>query len=50
MSTLWPALVEIETARPEDGDKLAASPIYRAAYAKDEFPSLGHETLLDMFE
>ena len=50
VSSSWPALVEVEPARPAQGDRPFASPVYRPVFAKEGAPSLGHENLLDMFE
>ncbi|PNW73635.1 hypothetical protein CHLRE_13g566650v5 [Chlamydomonas reinhardtii] len=43
-------LVEVEPARPANGDKPSASPVYRSVYAKDGFPTADFKTLFEMFE
>ena len=50
VSSAWPALLELEPARPATLDRPAASPVYRPVYAKEGPPGLVQETLLDMFE
>ncbi len=49
-SAQWPALVEVEPARPADAHRPASSAVFKPAYAKDGAPSLGYTTLLEMFE
>ncbi len=43
-------LTEIEPARPAQGDKPAASPVFRAAYAPKGPKDLGVNNLRELFE
>ena len=50
VSSRWEGLVEVEPPRPAEGDRPYASPVFRPLFGKEGAPSLGHDSLLDMFE
>ncbi len=43
-------LVEVEPARPAQGDVPSASPVYRSKVAKDGFPTVPFSTLYELFD